>query len=98
MLGLTVPDAIAFGMMVLGALAAWKGSTRGEHAKTNTPPENTISIGAAMFADTAAMQNMTRALNRLAEALEAGTKQQAEDKQDRIAEALVKLTEKLERK
>ncbi|MCG6204213.1 hypothetical protein LPW26_06170 [Rhodopseudomonas sp. HC1] len=34
MLGITTPDAIAFGMMVLAALAAWRGVSQGDAAKT----------------------------------------------------------------
>ena len=34
MLGITTPDAIAFGMMILAALAAWRGISQGDAAKT----------------------------------------------------------------
>lgn len=34
MLGITTPDAIAFGMMLLAALAAWRGVSQGDAAKT----------------------------------------------------------------
>ena len=34
MLGITTPDAIAFGMMILAALAAWQGSKSGGNRKS----------------------------------------------------------------
>jgi hypothetical protein len=33
MLGITTPDAIAFGMLVLAGLAAWRGVSQGDAAK-----------------------------------------------------------------
>lgn len=96
MLGITTADAIAFGMMVLAALAAWKGATRGETARKTTPPENTISIGAGVFADTAAMQAMTMALNRIAAAVEAYAAIEEEEKRDRLTIAIEAMTRALE--
>ena len=37
MLGITTPDAIAFGTLVIGLLAAWRGSKAGEEAKKADP-------------------------------------------------------------
>lgn len=57
MLGITTPDAIAFGMMVLAALAAWRGVSQGDAAKkqaVSAAPFVNIAGGivdASQFAD-----------------------------------------------
>jgi hypothetical protein len=57
MLGITTPDAIAFGMMVLAGLAAWRGTAQGDAAKRqaiHSAPMVNIATGiveANQFAD-----------------------------------------------
>lgn len=96
MLGITTADAIAFGMLVLAALAAFRGATRGESARKASPPQNTFAIGASMFADTAAMQAMTAALNRMAQALEACNEARAEEHKDHVLQVMERLTRVLD--
>jgi hypothetical protein len=96
MLGITVADAVAVGTLIIALLAAWKGTRAGDAAKRISPPETTLSVGMAAFADTSAMTKMTEALNRLAEAIcnasEAKERQQA----THLAEILERLTKALD--
>lgn len=59
MLGITTPDAIAFGMLVLAGLAAWTGSQAGTAAKKSDPVHPTST---STFAD---IELLTNALTLL---------------------------------
>ncbi len=69
MLGITVPDAIAFSMMLLTALAAWRGNQAGKVAKKEDPPQEPAlaMIGGALV-DTATMVRLADATAQLAKA------------------------------
>lgn len=76
MLGITTPDAIAFGMMVLAALAAWRGVNQGDAAKTKAvqaAPFVSIAGGivdANQFGDyVKAIDKMAIAMHRHADAM-----------------------------
>jgi signal transduction histidine kinase len=96
MLGITVADAVAVGTLIIALLAAWRGTRAGDAAKRISPPETTVSVGATVFADTAAMTQLNNSLNRLAEAIcdasEARERQQA----SQLADVLKRLTDKLD--
>lgn len=97
MLGMTTPDAIAFGMMLLAVIAALKGLNQGEAAKKQQiAAASYVSIAggvvdANQFADyMKAFDKMAIALNRHADAL---------DRQHEIkhTNALEKLAQKVDR-
>jgi len=96
MLGITVADAVAIGTLIIALLAAWKGTRAGDAAKRISPPETTVSVGATVFADTAAMTQLNASINRLADAIcnasEARERQQA----NQLAEVLKRLTDRLD--
>ncbi len=69
MLGMIVADAVAVGTLIIALLAAWRGSRAGDAAKRILPPETTVSVGATVFADTAAMTQLNASINRLADAI-----------------------------
>ena len=98
MLGITIADAIAIGMFILACGAAWKGATKGDAERKSNPPKDTLSIGAGVFADTAAMSNMTAAMNRLANAIEKGVAASEEKEKDRVTHALEALVARLEQR
>ncbi len=51
MLGITTPDAIALGMMILAGLAAWNGSRAGQVAKNNSVSNaSMVAIGGGILA------------------------------------------------
>lgn len=95
MLGITIADAIAIGMFILACGAAWKGATKGDAERKTNPPKETLSIGSGVFADTAAMTNMTNAMNRLSAAIENAVEDRTEKEKDRMTAALEALVEKL---
>jgi hypothetical protein len=98
MLGITTPDAIAFGMMVLAALAAWRGMQTGESAKKSEPPPPTpLSLGMATFADTAMMSRLVDAIDRHADAIHHAVEANQKQRDDRIAQQLESLVSKLSR-
>lgn len=98
MLGITVTDAVAVTTILLGLAAFWRGAKTGEIARRTSPPENTVSIGATVFADTAAMGEMKVVLVRIAEAIEAQNTSRAAKEKDRMALALEKLVHKLDQR
>lgn len=69
MLGIPVADTVALGILIIALLAAWKGTRAGDAAKRLSPPETTLSDGATVFADTAAMTQLNVAINRLPDAI-----------------------------
>jgi hypothetical protein len=69
MLGITVADAVAVGTLIIALLAAWRGTRAGDAAKRIAPPETTVSVGATVFAGTAAMTQLNTSINRLADAV-----------------------------
>lgn len=99
MLGITTPDAIAFGMMVLAALAAWRGHVTGNAAKEKaiaTAPMISIAGGivdAMQFADyVKALDKLAIAMFKHAAAIEKTHNQRTtnalEEMADRIDEML----------
>jgi hypothetical protein len=99
MLGITTPDAIAFGMLVLAGLAAWKGKQTGETAKKEDPPPPTpLSLGMATFADTAMMSRLVDAIDRHADAIHHSVEANQKRRDDKIAQQLTDLVSKLDRR
>jgi hypothetical protein len=98
MLGITTPDAIAFGMLVLAVLAAWRGMQTGESAKKVEPPPPTqFSLGMATFADTATMSRLCDAIDRHTDAIHHAVEANQKQRDDRIAQQLESLVSKLSR-
>lgn len=77
MLGMTVADAVAVGTLIIALLAAWRGTRAGDAAKRISPPVPIVSVGATVYADTAAMTQLNVSINRLADASEARERWQA---------------------
>jgi hypothetical protein len=97
MLGITTPDAIAFGMMVLAALAAWRGMQTGESAKKSEPPPPTpLSLGMATFADTAMMSRLVDAIDRHADAIHRSIEANDKRQSDTMAQRLAELSKQIE--
>lgn len=103
MLGMTVSDAIAFGMMILACLAAWRGIKSGNSERKVNPPEQTLSLGSAVFADTAIMKlhvdainAQTLAVDRLTEAIGGLGENRERHRTDRLADLMERLSEVLD--
>jgi predicted ATP-grasp superfamily ATP-dependent carboligase len=96
MLGITVADAVAVGTLIIALLAAWRGTRAGDAAKRISPPETTLSVGMAAFADTSAMTKMTEAIDRLAEAICDASEARERVQASHLAEAIRRMTEALD--
>lgn len=70
MLGITIPDAIAFGMMVLSALAAWRGSRQGEAAKTDAVRSAPFVSIAGRIVDANQFSDWIKTVDKMAIAME----------------------------
>ncbi|MBF9197371.1 hypothetical protein [Microvirga terrestris] len=64
-----VTDTIASWMRIIELLAAWKNIEAGDTSKRLPLLENTVSVGATVFADTAAMTGLNASISRLADAI-----------------------------
>lgn len=98
MLGISVTEAVAVSTLLLGLAAFWKGMRAGEAAKVSNAagPAATASLGAAVLADSLAMEAMTEAINRIADAIDRHHEQALEEKKDRLSVALELLVERLD--
>lgn len=72
MLGITVSDATLIGTLILGFLAAWQGSKKGEHARSAVPPNPTTALIGGAIVDSATLAELTNAVERLTDAILAG--------------------------
>jgi hypothetical protein len=95
MLGITTPDAIAFGMMVLAALAAWRGSTQGTVERAKGPPTQALSVAGATIADTASMQALTQAVIGLTDTIRASSQKIEEGRKFHTDDLLQQMLEEL---
>lgn len=89
MLGITVADAVLVVGVLVTLLTAWRGGVAGDAAKKATPPTDTISVGAGVFADTAAMTALTAAITKLAETIDMG-KEERERLHDEKVERMLR--------
>lgn len=64
MLGISTPDAIALGTLILAALAAWQGRRSGEVARRAAAPEGLAVIGGAIV-DHMIMRDLVEAIRGL---------------------------------
>jgi flagellar motility protein MotE (MotC chaperone) len=96
MLGITVADAVAVGTLIIALLAAWRGARAGDAAKRISPPETTVSVGATVFADTAAMTQLNTSINRLADAIGDASEARERQQANQLSDVLRKLTATLE--
>jgi hypothetical protein len=94
MLGITVADAV--GTLIIALLAAWRETRAGDAAKRISPPETTVSVGATVFADTAAMTRLNTSINRLAEAICDVSEARERQQDNHLAEILERLTRALD--
>jgi hypothetical protein len=94
MLGITVPDAIAFGTMVMAVLAAWRGATQGTTARKVDPAPQAFSMAGAAMADTAAMQGLTQAVIELTGAVRVATERREDERTDLLRQMLEELRSK----
>lgn len=77
MLGITTPDAIAFGMLVLAALAAWQGKKDGATAaKTGAHTDGMQDLAASV-------RELTEAIREGIDAKEAGAIRERLDRLER---------------
>lgn len=101
MLGMSVPDAIAFGTLVLGLVAMWRGSQRGaEAAKALPPPNPTTTLIGGAIVDSNTLQDLTDAVEKLTEAIIHGIQDSRErtvrTEQEKMNELLRSIADKLE--
>lgn len=90
MLGITTPDAIALGTLIIAVLAAWRGATQGTVARAKGSPVQTVSVAGTAIADTAAMQALTQAVIGLTEAVRAATSARIEEDRREQAEDMIR--------
>jgi hypothetical protein len=69
MLGITTPDSIAFGMMLLAALAAWRGINQGEAAKSKAVQAAPFVSIAGSIVDSNQFSDWIKAVDKLAIAI-----------------------------
>ena len=70
MLGITIPDAVLIGTLVISLLAAWRGSKAGAAAKESTPPEPAVALIGSAIVDTATLRDLVDAVERLANVID----------------------------
>ncbi|MFO1151023.1 MAG: hypothetical protein U1E62_21825 [Alsobacter sp.] len=97
MLGITVPDAIAFGTLVLAILAAWRGAVAGAKAEKTAPPDHTAAITCGAIVDSAALRDLVEAVEELTDAMREMIVSQHERAEGRMADLLTEISEKLDR-
>jgi hypothetical protein len=93
-LGITVPDAIAIGMMILAALAAWRGTVGATEAKKNatpSPADTSMAIIGAAIVDRTTLAELTDAVRDHAAALREQMDAREQKMQDKIDRLLVAL-------
>ncbi len=96
MLGITTPDAIAFGMMILAALAAWRGTKQGDAAKTEAVKSAQLVSIAGAIVDANQFADWIKAVDKMAIAML--THAEALNKQHEVktTNALEALAEKID--
>ncbi len=72
MLGITTPDAIAFGSVCAALLAAFAGLVKGDQAKKDSPPDPAMAMIGWGLLDREALRDLTGAVTDLVDALRAG--------------------------
>lgn len=65
MLGISTPDAIALGTLILAALAAWQGRRAGEAAARRPPPEPAMALLGGALVDHATLRDLVEAVRDL---------------------------------
>ena len=92
MLGITVPDAIAFGMLMLAALAGWRGAQAGATAaKVAPPPEPAMAMIGGALVDRATLQELVLAVRDHAAAI----RETIADKDQRRADHMVEAVQRM---
>ena len=94
MLGITTPDAIAFGSLCAALLAAYAGLVKGDKAKKESPPEPGMAMIGAAIVDRETLRDLTGAVADLAAAIRAGIA--AGEARDHLAEAIRDLVERID--
>lgn len=95
MLGITTPDAIALGMMILAALAAWRGSTQGTIERAKGAPTQALTMAGATIADTASTQALTQAIIGLTDVIRASSTKMEEGRKFHTDDLLKQMLEEL---
>jgi hypothetical protein len=95
MLGITVPDAIALGTLIIAVLAALRGGKAGEHAKRATPPDPPMAMIGGAIVDTMTLRDLTTAVQGLAAAMHASVEYQRHAKDDKMSVTLDRLLHEL---
>lgn len=95
MLGITVADAVLVGTLVIALLAAWRGARDGKAAQSVKPPAPEMAILGATLVDTNTFRDLVRAVDALTEAVLAGVAAKREEAEDRIADLLEEVRDKL---
>ena len=99
MLGITVPDAIAIGTLIIAVLAAWRGNGAGKTAKmAGPPPDSTVALIGAAIVDQQTLASLTHAVVRLVDVLERAVDENERavgEKLDNMQETVKQLAEGL---
>lgn len=96
MLGITVPDAIAFGTLVIAVLAAWKGTTRGEAARSAVAPGSVTSGVAGAFITAEMIEKLIGALEGIGDAIRDGNERKDREHVDKLNDRIERLMQMLD--
>jgi hypothetical protein len=96
MLGITTPDAIAFGMMVLAALAAWRGVKQGDTAKVDAVKSAPFVSIAGSIVEANQFGDYIKTLDKLAIALTGHTAALNKQHDVKVTNALEAMAEKID--
>lgn len=97
MLGITIPDAVLIGTLVISLLAAWRGSKAGAAAKESTLPEPTVALIGSAIVDTATLRDLVEAVRRLAEVIDRAAGRAERTKTDRLEGLLDEILHSMDR-
>ena len=96
MLGITTPDAIAFGSLCAALLAAYAGLLKGDQAKQASRPEPGMALIGSGLVDRETLRDLTGAVTDLVAAIRAGIA--AGEARDHLAEAIRELVERIDQR
>ena len=96
MLGITTPDAIAFGTLILACLAAWRGTTAGVAAKDSATKAAPFVSIAGSIVEANQFGDYIKALDKLAIAMTGHTAALNRQHDVKTTNALEDLAEKID--
>lgn len=95
MLGISTPDAIALGTLILAALAAWQGGRAGAASRRAEPPGGMALLGGALV-DHMTLRDLVEAVRALEATIARAVDIRAERDNAAFADVLRRLTDAVE--